>query len=52
MNTDNAQGADELTVEEQQQFAEWLSRQDPSRRGHYMKLAQAYGFQAEEETSS
>lgn len=50
MNIDNAQGADALSGEEQTQFAEWLLRQDPSRRKQYMRLAQAYGFQSEEET--
>jgi hypothetical protein len=33
-----------LDDEEQRQFAEWLEKQPPERRKHYLKLAQAYGF--------
>lgn len=50
VNSEKASGAlesDALSEEEQAQFAEWLSRQDPGRRAHYLKLAQAYGFQAD-----
>ena len=36
--------AEALSAEEQEQFAAWLARQDPSKRKQYMKLAQAYGF--------
>ncbi len=38
-----------LDDEEKKQFAEWLELQDPSRRKHYLKLAQAYGFSEDEE---
>ena len=43
--------AEALSAEEQEQFAAWLARQDPSKRRQYMKLAQAYGFKPSGESA-
>lgn len=41
--------ANALDDTEKEQFAEWLELQDPIRRKHYLKLAQAYGFSEDAE---
>ena len=51
MNEEKTPEKDALSSDEQEQFAAWLSKQDPNRRQHYLKLAQAYGFPSSDNAS-